>query len=136
MNRSKDLGLQDKLRMSMSRPLVVVVDDDPGMLKGLARLLNASGYDTEIFESAEAFLRRSQSREAICLVLDIHLSGMSGIELRRQLAASGSKVSVIFMTAIDDEVIREEAIATGCIAFLYKPFPGRQLIEAIGKAAS
>ena len=120
--------------MAMSRPLVALVDDDPGMLKGLARLLNASGYETEVFESAEAFLNRPGDREAACLVLDIHLGGISGIDLRRQLAASGSKLSVIFMTGIDDEAIQQEAIKAGCIAVLHKPFPRHQLIDAIRKA--
>jgi FixJ family two-component response regulator len=121
--------------MTISRPLVTVVDDDPGMLKGLARLLNASGYDTELFDSAEAFLNRPAGRKIACLVLDIHLGGTSGIDLRRTLAAAGSNLSVVFMTAIDDEEIEREAVATGCVAFLRKPFPGRLLIEAIGKAA-
>src|SRR4051812_5869891 len=119
--------------MLMSRPLVAVVDDDPGILKGLERLLNASGYDTAVFDSAEAFLDRPPGRKAACLLLDIHLNGISGIELRRKLAAAGCKLSVIFMTAVDDENVRREAIESGCIALLSKPFPKELLIEAIGK---
>lgn len=122
--------------MRTSRQLVAVVDDDPDMLKGLSRLLNASGYDTELFNSAEAFLNRAADRDAICLVLDIHLRGISGIDLRRQLSGAGSKIPIVFMTAMDDEAIQNEAVATGCIAFLHKPFPGSLLIEAIDKAAS
>src|SRR5205807_9182398 len=108
--------------MPMPRRVVAVVDDDPSMLRGLARLLNASGYDTEVFDSAEAFLDGSAESGAMCLVLDIHLSGISGIELRRRLAASGSKLPIIFMTAVDDEAIQRQAMEGGCIAYLRKPF--------------
>jgi len=122
--------------MSMPRPVVAVVDDDPSMLKGLARLLNASGYDTEVFDSAEAFLDGSAACDAICLILDIHLGGISGIELRRRLAASSSNLSIIFMTAVDDEAIQRQAMEGGCIAYLRKPFSAHLLIESIGKAAA
>lgn len=117
-----------------ARKLVVVVDDDKTMLKSLERLLNASGFDTEVFCSAEAFLARADAREANCLVLDIHLGGMSGIELRRRLTQSGSTVPVIFMTAFDDESTHEKAVEAGCIACLHKPFPARSLIGAIETA--
>jgi len=119
----------------MSRKLVAVVDDDPSMLKGVERLLTAHGFDTEVFASAEAFLERIAKPEPTCLVLDIHLGGMSGIELRRRLAASGSRVPVIFMTAFDDEMTHKGATDAGCIALLQKPFPAHLLIGAIDKAA-
>jgi FixJ family two-component response regulator len=118
-----------------ARKLVVVVDDDRTMLRSLERLLNASGFDTEIFCSAEAFLARTEARKAACLVLDIHLDGMSGIELRRRLSASGCAVPVIFMTAFDDESTHEKAVEAGCVACLHKPFPARFLIGAIEAAA-
>jgi FixJ family two-component response regulator len=121
--------------MSARRKLVVVVDDDTTMLRSLERLLNASGFDTESFSSAEAFLARTEARKAACLVLDIHLDGMSGIELRRRLADSGCAVPVIFMTAFDDEGTHEKAVEAGCIACLQKPFPARLLIGAIENAA-
>src|SRR5262245_31066698 len=120
--------------MSARRKLVVVVDDDGSMLKSLERLLNASGFDTELFSSAEAFLARTCAREAACLVLDIHLGGMSGIELRRRLAASGSAVPVVFMTAFDDERTHDAAVEAGCVVCLRKPFPARSLIGAIESA--
>jgi len=119
-----------------ARKLVVVVDDDKTMLRSLERLLNASGFDTEVFSSAEAFLARTNAREAACLVLDIHLGGMSGIELQRRLAASGSPVPVVFMTAFDDESTHAEAVDAGCLVCLRKPFPARLLIGAIEKAGS
>jgi FixJ family two-component response regulator len=140
---SQDIPRQKHARHSVSiaglfmssRKLVVVVDDDKTMLRSLERLLNASGFDTEVFPSAEAFLARTCARDAACLVLDIHLGGMSGIELRRRVAASGSAVPVVFMTAFDDENTHEEAVQAGCVACLHKPFPARLLIGAIKTVA-
>jgi FixJ family two-component response regulator len=119
--------------MSSRRKLVVIVDDDPSMLKGVERLLTAKGFDTEVFLSAEAFLASPVRHDATCFLLDIHLGGMSGIELRRRLAASGCMVPVIFMTAFEDEATHREALAAGCIAYLNKPFPAHLLIGAIDR---
>jgi FixJ family two-component response regulator len=117
------------------RKTVLVVDDDPGMLKGVARLLNAHGFDTETFDSAEALLNSANPADrANCILLDIHLSGMSGIELRRQLATSECRLPVIFMTGNDTESTRKEALEAGCIAYLRKPFPAEALMSAIEKA--
>ena len=120
----------------MQRKLVVVVDDDRSMLRGVERLLNAYGFETAVFSSAEALLYSSATVEATCLVLDIHLGGMSGIELRRRLAADGSTVPVIFMTAFDDEMTHREAVEAGCIAYLQKPFQAQSLIGAIKNAVN
>ena len=116
------------------KKVVAIVEDDASMLKGLARLLSAHGFGTEVYTSAEAFLERAAASGAGCLVLDINLGGISGIELRRRLAADGSRLPVILMTAIDSDIVRKEAVEAGCIAYLRKPFPARQLIDAIGKA--
>jgi FixJ family two-component response regulator len=110
---------------------VAVVDDDRSMLVGVQRLLNAYGYATEVFASAEAFLDRGAATDADCLLLDIDLGGMSGLELQRRLACCGSAVPVIFMTALDDEATRVRALETGCVAYLLKPFVGRSLIDAV-----
>jgi len=122
--------------MPMARKVVAVVDDDPSMLKAIARLLGAHGFDAEVFASAEAFLRRDATKDAVCLVLDIHLGGMSGIELRRRLTDSGSPLPIIFITAVDDEATQQEAVAAGCAAYLHKPFPATQLIGAIQAATA
>lgn len=115
---------------------MVVVDDDAIMLKGVERLLNASGFDTEAYNSAEAFLARTGGPEMSCLVLDIHLGGMSGFELRHRLTVSGCALPVIFITALDDDATRQAAIAAGCIACLRKPFPARSLIGAVNDVTS
>jgi FixJ family two-component response regulator len=120
--------------MSDQRKLVAVVDDEQAMLKAIARLLTARGFLVASFASAEAFLDSDITKDAICLVLDIHLNGMSGIELRRRLKAVRSKLPVIFMTAVDDMAVQKEAQDAGCIAYLRKPFPASQLIGAIEEA--
>lgn len=113
---------------------VAVVDDDRSMLAGVERLLNAYGYATKVFASAEAFLDPGARTDADCLLVDIDLGGMSGIELRRRLAACGRAVPTIFMTALDDDATRASALQAGCIAYLLKPFLGRSLIDAVETA--
>src|SRR6476646_1217607 len=120
--------------MLKRRKIVAVVDDDLSMLNAAESLLDAQGFATMVFASAEEFLDRGAATQVDCLLLDIHLGGLSGIELRQRLKDSGSMLPVIFMTALDDEAMRERAIKAGCVAFLRKPFQARQLIDAIKKA--
>jgi FixJ family two-component response regulator len=89
-----------------------------------------------LFASGEALLDFGVTVAVDCLLLDIHLGGISGIELHRRLRASGCLTPVVFMTAIDDEAMRQQALASGCIAFLKKPFPAYLLFEALDKAAA
>ena len=120
--------------MPKRRKVVAVVDDDPSMLNAAESLLDAQGFATMVFASAEEFLDRGAATQVDCLLLDIHLGGMSGIALRRRLKDFGSTLPVIFMTALEDEAVREQALKAGCVAFLRKPFQARQLLEAIKKA--
>jgi len=99
-----------------------------------ANLLSSFGYATETFDSAEAFLNATATSEATCLVVDIQLGDISGVELAHQLAADGFKYPIIFMTALDDKGIQSQAEAVGAIAYLSKPFPPSSLIDAIIKA--
>jgi FixJ family two-component response regulator len=122
--------------MPKRKKVVAVVDDDPSMLKAAETLLDAYGFATKTFASAEEFLDRGAATEVDYLLLDIHLGGMSGIELRRQLKASGSILPIIFMTALDDEAMPEKALKASGVTCLRKPFPAHQLIEAIAKAAA
>ena len=121
--------------MAAQPTIVIVVDDNPAFLKSVARLLTVHGLTARTFSSAEA-LDQSEVQTATCLLLDIHLGGISGIELQRRLTAAGSTCPVIFMTAIDDDVTRKEAMDIGCIAYLRKPFAPQLLLDAIGKAAA
>jgi len=114
--------------------LVAIVDDELTMLKAMERLLKARGFATRVFASAEAFLEDDARYEVSCLVLDIHLGGMSGLELQRRLKKSGSQLPIIFVTAIDNEAVHQQAMDAGCAAYLRKPVLARLLIGAIEKA--
>ena len=112
---------------------IAIIDDNPSMLKGLDRLLSAHGFRVRTFTSAELFLESFADCEADCLLLDVHLGGISGIDLQRRLTSSGTDLPVIFMTAIDNEATRQEAFDAGCVAYLRKPFFANLLIDAINK---
>ena len=128
--------IRAKFGIIMPTPkMIAVVDDDASMLKSIERLLGAYGFATRVFASAEAFLDLKARADIDCLLLDIHLGGMSGIELRHRLTASGCQLPVIFMTAFDDEATRIQAQTAGCSAFLHKPFAADLLIGAIKQAA-
>jgi FixJ family two-component response regulator len=122
--------------MSTEQRLVAVVDDDPFMLKAIQRLLTAHGFDVEAFVSAEAFLASEALKKANCLVLDISLGGMSGLELGRRLTASGHHLPTIFITAMDNGAASREAREISCVAYLPKPFPAAELIGAIARATA
>jgi FixJ family two-component response regulator len=106
------------------------------VLAGIQRLVKAHGFEAELFESVQAFDRRANLKDAICLVLDIDLNGDSGIELRRRLTAAGQPVPVIFITASVRDETRRAAIEAGCVAYLTKPFAAKALIEALRTAAA
>ena len=122
--------------MSDSPKMIGIVEDDPSMLRATEALLDAHGFSTAGFSSAEDFLARGVASRFDCLVLDIHLDGLSGIELHHRLKALGRGCPVIFVTAIEDEGVWRQALQTGCVACLHKPVPAGQLVEAIAKAGS
>jgi FixJ family two-component response regulator len=120
--------------MATRQTIVAVVEDDLSVLRATRDLLDALGVATSVFSSAEEFLERGAEARPDCLLLDIHLGGMSGIDLSRQLADNGSTLPVIFMTALDDERTRMLAMQAGCVAFLRKPCAARDLMDAIHTA--
>jgi FixJ family two-component response regulator len=121
--------------MPSQQTTVAIIDDDPGMRSATASLLSAFGYGTETFGSGEEFLNAAATSAATCLVVDIKLGNISGLDLVRQLAAAGIKLPVIFMTGCADEAIRSQATQLGCcIAYLKKPFAANLLIEGIIRA--
>lgn len=123
--------------MAMRQKTVAIVENDPSMLRAAGDLLDAHGFTTVAFASAEDFLAGSGDRGSVdCVLVDIDLGGMSGIDLRRQLEASGSTLPIIFMTALDDDTIHRQALRAGCVAFLRKPFSEGALIDAIRKAVA
>ena len=110
---------------------VYVVDDDDSIRRALKRLLRSAGYHALTFASAEDFLDSSSCSGEGCLVLDIRLPGMTGLDLQEKLASSGAKYSIIFMTAHDNPQWRERAKKAGAIAYLTKPFGDQSLLDAI-----
>jgi len=116
------------------RQNIVVVDDDNDMNHAIERLLNAAGFHATTYPSAEALLQNGAASGADCLVLDVHLPGLSGFELRRRLQLEGTTAPVVFITAYEDSSSRAEAETAGAIAYLTKPFPGQELLSAIRTA--
>lgn len=119
----------------MSQPAVIaVVDDDPVNRAAMASLLSALGYRPELYSSAEEFIDAAMRTEASCLVLDIQLTGMSGVELGRYLSTFGFAFPIIFMTGSDSGSLRRQALQIGHVAYLKKPFSADQLSEAVVRA--
>jgi len=119
--------------MTRRRHVIAVLENDAVIRRAVASLLAAHGYATELYASAEDYLGVATSA-APCLVVDIRLGDISGIELGRHLAATGYKFPIIFITASDDQTLRNQAIELGCVAFLLKSMLGDRLIEAVAKA--
>ncbi|MBK1816183.1 response regulator [Luteolibacter yonseiensis] len=113
---------------------MAVIDDDDSLCRSLGRLLRAVGIQPVTYSSAEAFLADEKQPRFDCLLLDIELGGMSGIELNERLVASGSTAPVIFNTAHDEPGIRTSAMRTGCSAFLKKTDSGQTIMDAITRA--
>jgi len=117
---------------SVSR-LISIVDDDPLMREGLISLLRSAGFATEAFASAEEFLSLAHRDDIACLILDVGLPGISGLELQSQLTAtvSNHRTPVVFMTARDDEATRQRALKGGAVDFLRKPVRRDALLNAV-----
>ena len=115
--------------------LVLVVDDDAMMLKSVARLLRQLGYASVLFPSAEAFANHSDFDGVICVILEINLGDVSGIEVRRRLKEANISVPVIYITGNDSPTVRRAAHQSGCLAYLTKPFSAKSLMEPLHRAA-
>ena len=121
----------------MTPPLISVVDDDHSVRESLARLIRSVGFGVQVFASAEEFLSRGPGREPDCLILDIRMPGMNGLELQRELSASNSDLPVIFITAHgSDEQVRTRALGAGAVAYLLKPLREEEVLKAIDAALS
>lgn len=118
----------------MGTKSVAIIDDDASANRALGRLLRGAGFDPKGFESAETFLADPSRTSFGCLLVDIQLTGMSGLELQRQLQAEGSRMPLIFITAHDDPSARDEAVRWGCVAFFRKTDPGAMIIDALRRA--
>ena len=129
-------------------PTVIIIDDDDSVRRALGRLIKSVGRNVELFASAEEFLQALASEATpasiphsafripnspVCLILDLHLPGLSGLELQHRLKTEGKNFPIVFITAFTDDHARERALSAGAIAFLYKPFDERALLEAVEK---
>ena len=114
--------------------LVVIVDDDELVRQALASVVKAAGFTTETFGSAEDFLDSIPINSATCLILDVRLPGMSGIELQRRLRSKNNEIPIIFVTAHGDASTRERAMEDGAASFLNKPVRRQTLLDAIHAA--
>ena len=113
---------------------VVVIDDDASLRRSLSNLLGSVGYHVETFISAEAFLESTHRERSGCLVLDLRMPAMSGLDLLRHLAATGSLVPAIVLTAHGNDEARRECLEAGAFAFLEKPFRSATLLDAVHRA--
>jgi len=116
------------------KTLVCVVDDDFLARESTVRLLRSFKFNVKALASAEEFLNSDCLAETACLILDVRMPGMSGLELQRQLAVSNSDLPIIFITAHEDEDQRRQALEAGAVAFLYKPLFEEALLDAIDTA--
>jgi FixJ family two-component response regulator len=117
-----------------SGQFVFVVDDDFSVRRALRRLIKSAGFAVETFASGPEFLDSNPQSGTGCVLLDIHLGGMSGFEVQERLAIRGVGIPIIFITAHDDAVTRDRARSGGAVAYLRKPFDDRVLLDAIRKA--
>jgi FixJ family two-component response regulator len=116
----------------MAEPaLVGIVDDDESLCKALKRHLQSVGLRAETFGSAEEFIRSPHLPYTACLILDVVMPGLSGLDLQRNLAAGNQSIPIIFITAHDEENMRKQAVELGAVAFLRKPVSGQALVSTI-----
>ena len=116
------------------KPLIAVVDDDQSVREALENLISSVGFEVKLFASAEDFLDSDTSLQTDCAILDVRLTGISGLELQHRLAADGQSIPVIIITAQGDYKTQDEAVAGGAIAFLKKPFKEEVLLAALESA--
>jgi len=127
------LEIQTARTIAEMREKIAIVDDEPGVLRALKRLVEANGFTTQVYASGEDFICDSLE-DVACAILDVNLGGMSGIEAGRRLAANHIDIPVIFITAQDSPIVHKEAMELGCSAYLRKPFLGDSLIGAVRNA--
>ena len=119
-----------------SGTLVGIVDDDASVRKGMARLITTAGYRVEVFASAREFLERPKPEDLCCLVLDVRMPGLTGLELQEALAVAGSRMSIVFVSGHGDVQGTVKAMKGGAIDFLTKPVDARELLGAIERAVA
>ena len=124
----------DQAKSATERPLLSVVDDDESVRESLPDLLREFGFAARAFSSAREFLSSDYLDETRCLILDVAMPGMSGLDLQQELKHRGKEIPIIFITGQKDEDIRKQAFTQGAVKFLYKPFSDNVLLDAVNAA--
>ena len=125
-----------RIEVNENKIRVAVVDDDESFARAIGRLLRAAGFETAVYPSAEAYLQDVAAAPVKCLVLDIQMGGMSGLDLGHRLVEMGAQIPVIYVTALEDGKCHDEARQIGCSTLFHKPVSGRLLVEAIHSAVA
>ena len=120
--------------MTNNQFIVMIVDDDESIRRAARRLIKSYGFPVETFASAEDFLSSGRLHETACLVLDVQMPGLNGLELQSRLITDGHQVPIIFITAFNDENARAQALKAGALGYLVKPFEETDLLTAINVA--
>ena len=116
--------------------LVFIVDDDPSVRKSLARVVRGAGYEVEVFASAREFLARPPHDSPCCLLLDVRMPGLTGLELQEALATAGDRLAIVFITGYPNVPASVKAMKGGAVDFLTKPVDKREILEAIERAVT
>jgi FixJ family two-component response regulator len=114
--------------------MISIVDDNDSVRESLQRLMRSVGFPVNVFASAEEFLNSDRLRNTDCLILDVRLPGMNGLELQRHLANSHSEIPIIFITSYEDDEVRARALNAGAVHYFLKPFNDQDLLDAIDAA--
>ena len=120
--------------MTERTTIIAIVDDDPAVRRGTSGLLKSLGFSAIEFSSAEEFLNSGRAQDISCVITDVRMPGMSGVELQDRLIAAGHKVPIIFMTAFPEERTKARAIKAGAFGFLTKPFAQNALLDCVNSA--
>lgn len=120
--------------MMAKHAFISIVDDDESIRESVSSLVRSAGFGTRVFASAEEFLNSAHLRDTACLILDLRMPGMSGLELQRRLSDADYRIPIIFITAQRDEGDRMQALKAGAVDFLYKPFSEKALLKAVDTA--
>jgi len=120
--------------MAQSSSIVATVDDDRRVRESVRNVLESAGYEAVTFESAEAFLQSDAISRVTCIIADVRMDGIDGLELQRRVHSDRPALPVLFITAHDDDAIRRQALRDGAFAFLIKPFDGGELLDHVARA--
>jgi FixJ family two-component response regulator len=126
--------MTDRTNTHPQRAVIYIIDDDESVRQAMKGLIRSLGYDAATFASAEEYLRSDRVGDSSCLIIDLHMPGMSGADLQDRLIADGHRIPIIFMTAYSEEKVRARVLDAGAFGFLRKPFDDEHLIECLDKA--